>query len=108
MKNQQFSGCGLLLMVALLVGCATGAPATSVSDRIGGQAGLGGDQDKLEHVADQSSSDRIGGQAGLRGDEDKLERVADQSAGDRIGGQAGLRGVEDKLERVADQSADGS
>jgi hypothetical protein len=108
MKNQQLLGFGLLLMVALLAGCATGAPATSVSDRIGGQAGLRGDEDKLERVADQSSADRIGGQAGLRGDEDKLERVADQSSADRIGGQAGLRGDEDKLERVADQSSDGS
>ena len=80
MKKQQFLGCGFLLMVALLAGCATGAPATSVSDRIGGQAGLRGDQDKLKGVADQSAGDRIGGQAGLRGDEDKLERVAVQSA----------------------------
>lgn len=80
MKKQQFLGCGLLLMVALLAGCATGAPATSVSDRIGGQAGLRGDQEKLKGVADQSSAERIGGRAGLRGDQDKLERVVDQSA----------------------------
>jgi hypothetical protein len=80
MKKQQFLGCGLLLMVALLAGCATGAPATSVSDRIGGQAGLRGDQEKLKRVVDPSSAERIGGQAGLRGDQDKLERVVDQSA----------------------------
>jgi hypothetical protein len=60
------------------------------AERIGGQAGLRGDQEKLKGVAGQSA-ERIGGQAGLRGDQEKLKGVAGQSA-ERIGGQAGLRG----------------
>src|SRR5512147_1870347 len=68
-------------------------------ERIGGQAGYRGDEDKLKGVADDTSGMRIGGQAGYRGDEDKLKGVADDTSGMRIGGQAGYRGDEDKLQR---------
>ena len=68
-------------------------------ERIGGQSGHRGEEDKLQGVAGDSSGKRIGGQAGHRGDEDKLQGVAGDSSGKRIGGQSGHRGDDDKLKR---------
>jgi len=85
--------CGFLLCLGLSGTAASAADemkAGQSAERIGGQAGLRGDQEKLKGVAGQSA-ERIGGQAGLRGDQEKLKGVAGQSA-ERIGGQAGLRG----------------
>jgi len=45
------------------------------------------------------SGERVGGQSGHRGDEDKLTGVAGDASGKRIGGQLGHRGDEDKLKR---------
>jgi hypothetical protein len=45
------------------------------------------------------SGERIGGQSGHRGDDDKLQGVAGDSSGKRMGGQAGHRGDDDKLKR---------
>lgn len=45
------------------------------------------------------SGERIGGQSGHRGDDDKLQGVAGDSSGKRIGGQLGHRGDDDKLKR---------
>jgi len=73
------------------------------ADRIGSQADLKADQEKLGGIAEQSAADRIGGQAGLKDDQEKLEGVAGQSAADRIGGQAGLKGDQEKLEGIAGQ-----
>jgi len=60
MKDQPFLECGLLLLVALLAGqagCATGAPATSVSDSY--QKVCGTDyhcvQDKMFEYRDQAA-----------------------------------------------------
>ncbi len=68
-------------------------------ERIGGQSGHRGDEDKLQGVAGDSSGKRIGGQSGHRGDEDKLQGVTGDSSGKRMGGQLGHRGDEDKLKR---------
>jgi hypothetical protein len=68
-------------------------------ERIGGQSGHRGDEDKLQGVAGDSSGKRIGGQLGHRGDEDKLKAVVEDSSGKRMGGQSGYRGDEDKLKR---------
>ena len=68
-------------------------------ERIGGQSGHRGDEDKLQGAAGDSSGKRIGGQSGHRGDEDKLQGVAGDSSGKRMGGQSGHRGDEDKLKR---------
>ena len=68
-------------------------------ERIGGQSGHRGDEDKLQGAAGDSSGKRIGGQSGHRGDEDKLQGAAGDSSGKRIGGQSGHRGDEDKLKR---------
>ena len=109
MKNQQFLGFGLLLTVALLGGCATGAPSAADErkagqpvHRIGGQAGLAVHLGKREGIPDQSAG-RIGGQAGLEVPLDKVEGVPDQSAG-RIGGQAGLKRDRAKPEATADKA----
>ena len=94
--------CGFLLCLGLS-GCAASAPdemkAGQSAERIGGQAGLKADEDKLKGIVGQSA-ERIGGQAGLKADEDKLKGIVGQSA-ERIGGQAGLKADEDKLEGVA-------
>ena len=45
------------------------------------------------------SGERIGGQSGHRGEEDKLQSVEGDSSGKRMGGQSGHRGEEDKLKR---------
>ena len=66
--------CGFLLCLGLS-NTAQGDYAASAADEM--KAG--------------QSAERIGGQAGLRGDQEKLKGVAGQSA-ERIGGQAGLRG----------------
>jgi len=99
---------GFLLCLGLSGHAASATDATKAgqsTDRIGGQAGLKDDQEKLEGLADQSSADRTGGQAGLKGDQEKLEGLADQSSADRTGGQAGLKGDQEKLEGLADQSS---
>jgi hypothetical protein len=43
--------------------------------------------------------DRIGGQAGLNGHEEKLKGVVADTADHRMGSQAGHKGAEDMLER---------
>jgi starvation-inducible outer membrane lipoprotein len=69
---------GFLLCLGLS-GCAASAPdemkADQSAERIGGQAGLKADEEKLKGIVGQSA-ERIGGQAGLKADEDKLEGVA--------------------------------
>jgi len=63
--------CGFLLCLGLSGTAASAADemkAGQSAERIGGQAGLRGDQEKLKGVAGQSA-ERIGGQAGLRGDQ---------------------------------------
>jgi hypothetical protein len=98
--------CGILLCLGLS-GCV--APAgngtradQSAVDRIGGQAGLKGDQEKLKGIPDQSAADRIGGQAGLEPHLEMREVEAGQSA-ERIGGQAGLEAHLTMQEVGADQ-----
>lgn len=63
MKSQQFSICGLLLMVALLGGCTTDASKLGNGERVGGQAGA---KERLEkgRVVPNSPAERIGGQSG--------------------------------------------
>jgi hypothetical protein len=61
--------CGFLLCLGLSGNAASAADemkAGQSAERIGGQAGLRGDQEKLKGVAGQSA-ERIGGQAGLEG-----------------------------------------
>src|SRR5262245_6677639 len=99
MNNQEFFGCGLLLMVALLGGCASGAPSTTAdgeagyTGRIGGQAGQTEHLEKRTGVSAGYDQDvgRIGGQAGQTEPLEKRNGVTagyDQDVG-RIGGQAG-------------------
>jgi hypothetical protein len=94
--------CGFLLCLGL---SGTAALATDEMqpgqspERIGGQAGVKGAEEKLKGEAGYSAAPRIGGQAGLRGDGEKLEGEAGYSAAPRIGGQAGLKGAEEKLMR---------
>lgn len=93
--------CGFLLCLGL---SGTAALATDEMqpgqppDRIGGQAGLKGYEEKLKGVAD-SAAPRVGGQGGLKGAEDKLKGVVADTADHRMGGQAGHKGAEDMLER---------
>jgi len=94
--------CGFLLCLGLSGNTALATdemqPGQS-PERIGGQAGLKGDEEKLKGVAGYSAAPRIGGQAGLKDDEEKLEGEAGYSAAPRIGGQAGLKDDEEKLMR---------
>ena len=87
MRSQRFSVCGLLLMAALLGGCATDASKLGHGKRVGGQAGV---KEHLEKgsVVPPSPAERIGGQSGL---ERPLEKgtVVPSDAGERVGGQAG-------------------
>lgn len=93
MYVHQFFACGLVLIPALLGGCATEAPSTaeagksSYGVREGGQAGFEEHIERRTGVSDQSA-DRIGGQAGLEEHMEKGTGAPDQSI-DRIGGQAG-------------------
>jgi hypothetical protein len=94
--------CAFLLCLGLSGTAALAADDMQLGksgERIGGQSGHRGDEDKLQGIAGDSSGKRIGGQSGHRGDEDKLKGVAVDSAGKRIGGQSGHRGDEDKLKR---------
>ena len=94
--------CGFLLCLGLSGTAALAADDMQLGpsgERIGGQSGHRGDEDKLKGVAGDSSGKRIGGQAGHRSDEDKLQGVVGDSSGKRIGGQLGHRGDEDKLKR---------
>jgi hypothetical protein len=94
--------CGFLLCLGL---SGTAALATDEMqpgqppDRIGGQAGLKGDEEKLKGIAGYSDAPRIGGQAGLKAAEEKLKGVAADNADHRMGGQAGHKGAKDMLER---------
>ncbi|MDC8450070.1 MAG: hypothetical protein LV473_17175 [Nitrospira sp.] len=87
MRSQRFPVCGLLLMVALLGGCATDASKLGNGKRVGGQAGA---KERLEKgsVVPNSPAERIGGQSGL---EKPLEKgtAIPSDAGERVGGQAG-------------------
>ncbi|MEP6934848.1 MAG: hypothetical protein ABI988_13060 [Nitrospirota bacterium] len=72
--------CGVLLCLGLSGNTALATdemqPGQS-ADRIGGQAGLKGEEEKLEGVVDDPSAmrkGRTGGQAGLKDDEEKLKR----------------------------------
>lgn len=87
MRSQRFSVCGLLLVVALLGGCAIEAPKPGNGKRVGGQAGMEEHLEKGSVVPD-SPGERIGGQSGL---EKPLEKgtVIPSNAGERVGGQAG-------------------
>lgn len=91
MNPQRFSGCGLLLTVALLGGCAGEADKKfGHGDRPGGQAGM---EQHIEKGAPEGGAkfghgDRPGGQAGMEVHEEKGSAVPDTSA-ERAGGQAG-------------------
>ncbi len=94
--------CAFLLCLGLSGTAALAADDMQLGksgERIGGQSGHRGDDDKLQGVAGDSSGKRMGGQSGHRGDDDKLQGVAGDSSGKRIGGQSGHRGDEDKLKR---------
>ena len=94
--------CGFLLCLGLSGTAALAADDMQLGpsgERVGGQSGHRGDEDKLTGVAGDASGKRIGGQAGHRGDEDKLQGVVGDASGKRIGGQLGHRGDEDKLKR---------
>jgi hypothetical protein len=95
--------CGFLLCLGLSGNTALATDEMQPGkfrERIGGQAGLKADDEKLKAVAD-SAAPRVGGQAGMKGHEDKLKGVAADDADHRMGGQAGHRGAEDMLERPA-------
>lgn len=86
--------CAVLLCLGLsgnAVSAAVEMKAGQSGERIGGQAGRGYEQVKLERVAATRAGERIGGQAGR-----EYERIAKQAdvvathTGERIGGQAGL------------------
>jgi len=94
--------CAFLLCLGLSGTAALAADDMQLGksgERIGGQSGHRGDEDKLQGIAGDSSGKRIGGQSGHRGDEDKLKAVIEDSSGKRMGGQSGHRGDEDKLKR---------
>ena len=94
--------CAFLLCLGLSGTAALAADDMQLGksgERIGGQSGHRGDEDKLQGAAGDSSGKRIGGQSGHRGDEDKLQGAAGDSSGKRIGGQSGHRGDDDKLKR---------
>ena len=95
--------CGFLLCLGLSGNTALATDEMQPGqfrERIGGQAGLKADEEKLKGIAD-SAAPRVGGQAGLKGAEDKLKGVAADTADHRMGGQAGHKGAEDMLERPA-------
>ena len=94
--------CAFLLCLGLSGTAALAADDMQLGksgERIGGQSGHRGDEDKLQGAAGDSSGKRIGGQSGHRGDDDKLQGAAGDSSGKRIGGQSGHRGDDDKLKR---------
>ncbi len=94
--------CAFLLCLGLSGTAALAADDMQLGksgERIGGQSGHRGDEDKLRGGAGGSSGKRMGGQSGHRGDDDKLQGGAGDSSGKRMGGQSGHRGDEDKLKR---------
>ena len=101
-KTASVMSCAFLLCLGLSGTAALAADDMQLGtsgERIGGQSGHRGDEDKLQGVAGDASGKRIGGQSGHRGDEDKLQGVAGDASGKRMGGQSGHRGDEDKLKR---------
>lgn len=94
--------CAFLLCLGLSGTAALAADDMQLGksgERIGGQSGHRGDDDKLQGVTGDAAGKRIGGQAGHRGDDDKLQGVAGDASGKRMGGQSGHRGDDDKLKR---------
>ncbi len=94
MRSQQFSKYGLLLIVALLGGCATDAPSAGNTTKLGDSERVGGQSGTKEHLekgsaVSHSPEERIGGQGG--GVEEPLERgtTISSDSGERVGGQSG-------------------
>ena len=69
--------CGFLLCLGLSGNAAFATDEMQPGqppERIGGQAGMKSDEEKLKGVAGQRSAERRGGQAGMKSETNKLKR----------------------------------